>query len=104
MATGYLSNYLMGRLRKIFSPQLLNLSMLLQPLVGGLLIWGLGEQTLPGLGQLVALGLATAGLYCLSEQLKIIGVDEMIVETDIQLPERGESKRFSVEQQELVLF
>jgi hypothetical protein len=94
----------MGRLRKIFSPQLLNLSMLSQPLVGGLLIWGLGEQTLPGFLQLVALGLATAGLYFLSEQLKIIGVDEMIVETDIQLPERGESKRFSGAQQELVLF
>jgi NhaP-type Na+/H+ or K+/H+ antiporter len=104
VATGYLSNYLMGKLRKIFSAQLLNLSMLSQPLVGGLLIWGLGQQSFPGLWQLMALILATAGLFVLSEQLKIIGIDEMVVAMDTLGLERRDSKQFSDREQEMVLF
>lgn len=80
--TGLLPNIMAPVLEKVFSPQIINLSVLLQPV--GAVVWGLGLgiPTLPGLAAWIGLPILVVGLFLIKEELATINSGKIVVDED----------------------
>ena len=80
--TGLLPNILAPVVEKVFSPQIINLSVLLQPV--GAVIWGLGLgiPTLPGFVAWIGLPILVVGLFLIKEELATVNSGRIAVDED----------------------